>query len=58
MNPTFAARPRVHFTAIAKEMMRRYPNHGLPLLLWLTCGPGFGTAGAKEIGVPSELLGG
>jgi len=52
------AKPGVHFTAIAREMMRRYPNHGLPLLLWLTRGPGFGTAGAKEIGVPAELLGG
>jgi len=52
------AKPGVHFTTIAKEMMRRYPKHGLPLLLWLTRGPGFGTAGAKEIGVPAELLGG
>jgi len=52
------AKPGVHFTAIAKEMMRRYPKHGLALLLWLTRGPGFGTAGAKEIGVPGELLGG
>jgi glyoxylase-like metal-dependent hydrolase (beta-lactamase superfamily II) len=52
------AKPGEHFTTIAKEMMRRYPNHGLPLLLWLTRGPGFGTAGAKEIGVPPELLGG
>ena len=52
------ARPGVHFTAIAREMMRRYPDHGLALLLWLTRGPGFGTAGAREIGVPAELLGG
>lgn len=52
------AKPGVHFTVIAKEMTRRHPNHGLPLLLWLTRGPGFGTAGAKEIGVPLELLGG
>jgi glyoxylase-like metal-dependent hydrolase (beta-lactamase superfamily II) len=52
------AKPGVHFTAIAKEMMRRYPNYGLPILLWLTRGPGFGTAGAKEVGVPAELLGG
>ncbi len=52
------AKPGVHFTAIAREMMRRYPNHGLPILLWLTRGPGFGTAGAREIGVPAELLGG
>ncbi len=52
------AKPGVHFTAIAKEMMRRYPDYGLPILLWLTRGPGFGTAGAKEVGVPAELLGG
>ena len=52
------ARPGVRFTAIAKEMMRRYPEYGLPLLLWLTHGPGFGTGGAKYIGVPPELLGG
>jgi glyoxylase-like metal-dependent hydrolase (beta-lactamase superfamily II) len=52
------AKPGVRFVDIAKEMTRRYPNYGLPLLLWLTRGPGFGLAGAKEIGVPSELLGG
>src|SRR5690348_12840759 len=52
------AKPGVRFTAIAQEMMRRYPQHGLALLLWLTRGPGFGTAGAKEIGVPAELMGG
>lgn len=52
------AKPGVHFTAVAKEMTRRYPDYGLPILLWLTRGPGFGTAGAKEIGVPAELLGG
>jgi glyoxylase-like metal-dependent hydrolase (beta-lactamase superfamily II) len=51
------AKPGVRFTAIAREMMRRYPSHGQALLLWLTRGPGFGTAGAKEIGVPPELLG-
>jgi hypothetical protein len=39
-------------------MTRRYPNHGLAILLWLTRGPGFGLAGAKEIGVPPALLGG
>jgi glyoxylase-like metal-dependent hydrolase (beta-lactamase superfamily II) len=52
------AKPGVHFTAIAKEMTRRFPDYGLPILLWLTRGPGFGTAGAKEVGVPAELLGG
>ena len=52
------AKPGVHFTAVAKEMMRRYPDYGLPIFLWLTHGPGFGTAGAKDVGVPAELLGG
>jgi glyoxylase-like metal-dependent hydrolase (beta-lactamase superfamily II) len=52
------ARHGVRFVDVAKEMMRRYPKHGLPLLLWLTRGPGFGLAGAKETGVPPELLGG
>ncbi len=52
------AKPGVHFTAVAREMTRRYPDYGLPILLWLTRGPGFGTAGAREIGVPAELLGG
>lgn len=52
------AKPGVRFVDIAKEMMRRYPKHGLPLLLWLTRGPGFGLAGAKEIGVPPQLMGG
>ncbi len=52
------AKPGVHFIAVAREMMRRYPDYGLPILLWLTRGPGFSTAGAKEVGVPAELLGG
>ncbi|HEY6340042.1 MAG TPA: MBL fold metallo-hydrolase [Bryobacteraceae bacterium] len=52
------AKPGVRLSAIAKEMMRRYPDYALPILLWLTHGPGFGTAGAKEAGVPAELLGG
>jgi len=52
------AKPGVRFTAIASEMTRRYPKHGLALLLWMTRGPGFGTGGAKDIGVPPELLGG
>jgi len=52
------AKPGVRFTDIAKEMTRRYPDYGLPLLLWLSRGPGFGTAGAKELGVPPALLGG
>ncbi|HLY57385.1 MAG TPA: MBL fold metallo-hydrolase [Stellaceae bacterium] len=53
-----AAAPGVRFTEIAREMMRLYPDHGLALLLWLSRGPGFGTCGAKELGVPAELLGG
>ena len=52
------ARPGVRFVDVAKEMTRRYPHHGLAILLWLTRGPGFGLAGAKEIGVPPALLGG
>lgn len=50
------AKPGVGFVDIAKEMTRRYPKHGLRILLWLTRGPGFGLGGAKEIGVPPELL--
>ena len=50
------ARHGVRFVDVAKEMTRRYPNHGLAILLWLTRGPGFGLAGAKEIGVPPGLL--
>jgi len=52
------ARPGVRFTDIAREMMRRYPDYGLALALWLTRGPGYGLAGAKELGVPPEVLGG
>jgi glyoxylase-like metal-dependent hydrolase (beta-lactamase superfamily II) len=52
------AKPGVRFTDIAREMMRLYPDYGLALLLWLSRGPGFGTAGARDLGVPAELLGG
>jgi glyoxylase-like metal-dependent hydrolase (beta-lactamase superfamily II) len=52
------AKPGVRFVEIAREMTRRYPDHRLAILLWLTRGPGFGLAGAREIGVPSQLLGG
>jgi glyoxylase-like metal-dependent hydrolase (beta-lactamase superfamily II) len=41
---------------IAREMMRRYPGHRGAILLWLTRGPGFGLSGAREFGVPPELL--
>jgi glyoxylase-like metal-dependent hydrolase (beta-lactamase superfamily II) len=49
------ARPGVRFTEIAKELVEKYPTHGLSLLLYLTRGPGFGAAGAKEVGAPSEI---
>jgi glyoxylase-like metal-dependent hydrolase (beta-lactamase superfamily II) len=51
------AKPGVRFADIAREMMKRYPHHALPILLWVTRGPGFGLAGAKEAGVPPEVLG-
>lgn len=50
--------PGKRVTEVAREMMSRFPDHGLPLLLWVTRGPGFGFSGAKELGVPPELLGG
>lgn len=50
------AKPGVRIADIAREMMLRYPNHSGALMLWLTRGPGFGLAGAKELGVPEELL--
>ena len=52
------AKPGVRFTEIAREMMRRYPHHALPIVLWVTRGPGFGMAGAREAGVPPEVFGG
>lgn len=51
------AKPGVRFADIARAMMKRYPNHSLPILLWVTRGPGFGLAGAREAGVPPEVLG-
>jgi glyoxylase-like metal-dependent hydrolase (beta-lactamase superfamily II) len=51
------AKPGVRFTEIAREMMRRYPSHALPIVLWVTRGPGFGMAGAREAGVPAEVFG-
>ena len=50
------ARPGVRFVEVAREMMRRYPDHRGAILLWLTRGPGFGLSGARELGVPAELL--
>jgi glyoxylase-like metal-dependent hydrolase (beta-lactamase superfamily II) len=52
------AQPGVRGVEIARQMMERYPDYDLGLLLWLTRGPGFGLAGAAELGVPPELLGG
>jgi glyoxylase-like metal-dependent hydrolase (beta-lactamase superfamily II) len=52
-----ASKSGARFTDVAKEMMRRYPDYDMPILLWMTRGPGFGLKGAKELGVPKELLG-
>jgi len=51
------AQPGVRVTDIAREMMKRYPQHLGAIMLWLTRGPGFGMSGARELGVPQELLG-
>jgi glyoxylase-like metal-dependent hydrolase (beta-lactamase superfamily II) len=51
------ATPGKRVPDIAREMMRRYPDHRGAILLWLTRGPGFGLSGAKEFGVPAELFG-
>ncbi len=51
------ARPGARFVDIAREMTGRYPDYELAIVLWLTRGPGFGLAGAGELGVPPELLG-
>jgi glyoxylase-like metal-dependent hydrolase (beta-lactamase superfamily II) len=53
-----ASKSGAPFADVAKEMMRRYPDYALPILLWLTRGPGFGLKGAKEWGVPKELRAG
>ena len=50
------ARPGVRVTVIARAMMERYPDYDGAILLWLTRGPGFGLSGARELGVPEELL--
>lgn len=46
------AKPGVRFTEIAKKLVEQYPTHGLSMLLYVTRGPGFGLAGAKEVGAP------
>jgi glyoxylase-like metal-dependent hydrolase (beta-lactamase superfamily II) len=51
------AQPGVRIADIAREMARRYPDYPGGILLWVTRGPGFGLAGARELGVPPELLG-
>jgi glyoxylase-like metal-dependent hydrolase (beta-lactamase superfamily II) len=50
------ARPGVRVADMAREMMRRYPQHRGAILLWLTRGPGFALYGAREIGMPPELM--
>jgi glyoxylase-like metal-dependent hydrolase (beta-lactamase superfamily II) len=52
------AKPGVRVAEIAKTMTKRYPEYGLAILLWLTRGPGFALCGARELGVPAELMGG
>jgi len=51
------AKPGVPVRIIATKMTERFPDFGLPLLLWLTRGPGFGLHGWKELGVPPALMG-
>jgi glyoxylase-like metal-dependent hydrolase (beta-lactamase superfamily II) len=50
------ARPGVRVADMAREMTRRYPQHRGAILLWLTRGPGFALSGAREFGVPQELM--
>lgn len=50
--------PGVHFTEIAMTMYKRFPGYGLANMLWVTRGPGFGTLGAVEAGIPPEVMGG
>lgn len=52
------AKPGVRIAEIAREMTKRYPEHGLAIVLWLTRGPGFALCGWRELGVPPELVGG
>jgi glyoxylase-like metal-dependent hydrolase (beta-lactamase superfamily II) len=47
--------PGARVATVAREMTRRYPDYPGALMLWLTRGPGFGLAGAAEMGVPQEL---
>ena len=46
------AKPGVRFMDIANKLVEQYPTHGLSMLLYVTRGPGFGVAGAKEVGAP------
>jgi glyoxylase-like metal-dependent hydrolase (beta-lactamase superfamily II) len=49
------AQPGIRVVEIARQMVERYPDYDLPLILWLTRGPAFGLAGARDLGVPAEL---
>ena len=49
------ARPGVRFTEIANKLVEKYPKHGLSMFLYTTRGPGFGLAGANEVGAPPEF---
>ncbi|MND08384.1 hypothetical protein D3C83_309580 [compost metagenome] len=48
--------PGVRVADVAREMTRRYPDYPGAIMLWLTRGPGFGLSGARELGVPPELM--
>ncbi len=52
------AQPGVRFQDFAPKIYARFPGYALPLILWVTRGPGFGLCGAAEAGVPPEVLGG
>ena len=45
-------KPGMRFMEIANKLVEQYPKHGLSMLLYVTRGPGFGLAGAKEVGAP------
>ena len=50
------AKSGVRFTQIAKAMYEKFPGYGLPIVLWLTRGPGFGLGGAIKAEFPPEVL--
>jgi glyoxylase-like metal-dependent hydrolase (beta-lactamase superfamily II) len=49
------AKPGMRFNEIADALVKKYPKHGLSLLLYVTRGPGFGLAGAEAVGAPPEF---